>query len=181
MRIGIVGSIYFYVTIKPDKELDKLGYGSGYAETCYSSESVELAKKLATEHEVTFFTSVDNPVPKRILKHHNINTDFISYEGRGTGIKVCFDGTDPRSITSYPLNTQVIDTFRNDEKRIFDNLDIMILSYFDMDIIKLCLAHKVKIFLQMENDEVSDLGGVEYRIAKQIPKISIDNCKEVLK
>ena len=181
MRIGIVGTVYFNVIIKPDKEFDSLGFGSGYAETCFSSESVELAKKLATEHEVTFITSVNNPAHKRILKHYNINTDYISYEQHGTGFKVLFDGEEQKSIISSPLTPLVMDTFRTQEKKIFDNLDIMILSYFNMDIIKMCRAHKVKIYLQLEKGEDLDLDEHELRVARRIPTISLDNYEEVIK
>ena len=74
-----------------------------------------------------------------------------------------------------------MDTFRTQEKKIFDNLDIMILSYFNMDIIKMCRAHKVKIYLQLEKGEDLDLDEHELRVARRIPTISLDNYEEVIK
>lgn len=182
MRIGIVGVMYYIISLNPDRELDRFGSCSGYAETYYSSKSVELAKKLATDHEVTFFTSLDTPVPQRILKLHKINTKYITYENRPVGTIVKFGGTEEgHVIGSGASNSNVLETLKLNEKAIFNNLDVMIMDDFYPEIIKLCKKHKLKMYIQLEKDEELNLDDDEYRIAKRIPIISVDNYKEVLK
>ena len=75
----------------------------------------------------------------------------------------------------------MLETLQTHEKAIFNNLDVMIMDDFYPEIIKLCKKHKLKMLIQLEDDEDLNLDDDEYRIARRIPKISLDNCKEVLK
>lgn len=186
MKIVIVGSVYVNVNIKLSTDFDPLGSNKGEAETSYSSESIELAKKLADNgNEVIFISSIDTqcePYVIRMLKAHNINCKYMCYEPNGTGFVVNFIDSDVHTISSFARCSNVLQVIKDNKDDIFENASALILDYIDGNILGLSKSYKVPVYLLQDELASSefDVDDSEFNKFKSVTKVSLFNYREVL-
>lgn len=186
MKIVIVGSVYVNVNIKLSTDFDPLGSNKGEVETSYSSDSIELAKKLADEgNEVIFISSIDTqcePYVIRMLKAHNIDCKYMCYEPNGTGFVVNFVDSDIHTVSSFARCSNVLQVIKDNKDDIFENTSALILDYIDGNILALSKSHEVPVYL-LQDEPASfefDIDDAEFKKVKSVLKISLSNYTEVL-
>ena len=174
------------MNIKLSTGFDPLGSNKGEAETSYSSNSIELAKKLASEgNEVIFISSIDTqcePYVIRMLKANNINCKYICYEPNGTGFVVNFVDSDVHTISSFARCSNILQVIKDNKDDIFENASALILDHIDSDILDLSKSHKVPVYLLQDELASSefDEDDSEFKKFKSVPKVSLSNYKEAL-
>lgn len=165
MKIGVFGPIFVNLQMESDKPCDLTSSVTGSATLTLGSSYAELAMKLAKDHEVMMFTSLDTSADvaiERILKHSGVNTEYITYERHGTGFNISI--TESATINSYPSLTHAINQIRLHEDRIFSNLDFMVVSDLEVELINLCKKHDVSIVWLTDAAELESLDEHDHQV-----------------
>lgn len=190
MKIGIMTPTFVNIKMNVDGEFDPLGNNKGYTEMSYSSDGIEIAKKLAEAgHEVICITSADTqagPYVKSILRKHNIDARFVSFETHGLGYNIEFNTTDgTKRLISYPKlvsSRRTLDLLSTD---IFENLDIFMTTELDLDLLDVGLINRCREYgtkLMWLTDDIDRLEEDDFKVLAEqnICYVTIDTYLEKL-
>ncbi len=185
MRIGVFGAVYVNVRIRVDGKFDELGMNEGHAVTSYSSQCVELAKKLSIENEVIFLTSLDTETEiyvLRLLKKYGIDTQYCTCGSHGMGFHIEFEDDDKReaTIAGHPDLSGSVEMAKRFEDEIFEKLDIMITDEIDEDFIGLCEKHKVPVFIIAEESDLELMDDADVELLRNTTVVAPDKVMDEL-
>lgn len=192
MNVAIFAPIFVTVKIRLDSKFNHTGSNAGKAITCYGGDAFDLATKLSVNNHVIYVTSIDGEADVDIVancRHHDIDVDYIVYEKGGTGYSIQFTGPDnseiSQTITHYPTLTAAK---RNiicaaSGSALFDEIDAMVITDIDKDIIAACKAHDIQVFWLIEDKDLEYADDFEFDLvdAHEVTVISLTNYQEVLK
>ena len=185
MKIGVLGPVYVNVKIDVEGSFDETGSNTGRASTTYGSIFLTLAEALSDDNEVTFFTSLDTQAQVYILRKlrkHNINTDYIVHSDHGTGFNIEFTvGSEIKKIESACYLQPAVESIKLHEDEIFNDIELMVISNLNSEIIELCRKHSVPVIWLTDKEDIDYLDDSDLPLAKQVKSFSFDDYSELLK
>lgn len=167
MKIAIMGPIFVKVAL------------SGIA---FTSEPLELAKKLAEKHTVSFITSISNTSVKYQIQDevakHNINTEHIRVHDHGTGFYIDSSIGQYDDIIQYPSLDGCATYIERHASRVFSGIDAFIIGSEHYELIHSCEDYNVTPYLYVPPQFLEYLDDDEEEMLEGIVRLTDKNISD---